>query len=179
MVSLIGAEFLLAVFQTSCFIFGLSVSLFCAAQIRYTSYPDNYTTVLNNGIRVRFVPKGQLARFDFPTFALSMLSFVVLFGTVTTAMDIYARYFLCDPLLTRNFEMARKQEVCGAAMCRCLCFVPVLFSLLPCQHFPSFVVCVSICTLGLCLLALRPPCFEPLFLFGPELCSPEITDFLS
>ena len=119
-----------------CFIWCICLFPFlCAAQIRYASYPDNYTTVLNNGIRVRFVPKGQLARFDFPTFALSMLSFVVLFGAVTTAMDFYARHFLCDPLLKRNFEMAQSQQVRDTIMRCCLSSVPVLF------HCP--LVCIS------------------------------------
>ena len=93
----------------------------CHAQNRFTSYPANYTTVLSNGIRIRFVSKGQLARFDFPTFALSLLSFVVLFGAVTSALDFYASHFLCDPLLARNFATARKQEVCCTVrLCCCL-----------------------------------------------------------
>jgi hypothetical protein len=114
----------------------------CHAQNFFTSYPDNYTTIQNNRIRIRFVSKGQLARFDFPTFALSMLSFVVLFSAVTSALDFYANYFLCDPVLTRSFATARERQVC-----RKNAFLDIFFSLgrhfLPLPAGPSCNSCAD------------------------------------
>jgi hypothetical protein len=71
----------------------------------YQNYPSSYQVKVHSNIQIVFVAGGLLGYFDLPTLVLNLLSGVVLFGSISTVIDLLARCLLGDLNRGRLFKL--------------------------------------------------------------------------